>query len=373
MGNTASSTNVQQYKSTIVNKDDISILNESINQSISNTIVNQAKNCSASISQLQDIDLAGTTVEGNFNLGPVNQTQSSALTFSCVTLSEFQNQLANNMLAKYSNSLSTAFSTEAETKLNAAAEAAATSGFAATGSTNTNSTNLTNYNYNEETDVNKNIQNVVKNVINNNLNISDMQSCISNIKGDQSVNLSGMTVHGNMTIQAINQTQASSLASECVLKSNNANNASTAIANALGITVNDENSIKKTTAISSTAAAESVNRGVFESLGAGLSTAFQGFGSMLGSIFGSPVILLVCCVGIVIALCAAYYFLMGGGSGSGGSFFDIPSPGNVDYNDNVDADYNGNVDYNNNADGDDDDDGYDPVVKQYGGNLYYGW
>ena len=48
-------------------------MNKSVNNFVSNTIVNQASACSASITQLQKVDFSNMKVAGDFNLDGVEQ------------------------------------------------------------------------------------------------------------------------------------------------------------------------------------------------------------------------------------------------------------------------------------------------------------
>ena len=69
MGGSSSSTVNQKYDTTIVNRSDINVLNKNINNFVADTVVNQASKCSASISQLQSVDLSDMKIAGDLDIG----------------------------------------------------------------------------------------------------------------------------------------------------------------------------------------------------------------------------------------------------------------------------------------------------------------
>jgi len=323
MGSSSSSTVNQKYDTTVVNKSDIDILNKNVNNFVADTVVNQASKCSASIDQLQSIDLSDMKVAGDLNFAGSEQSQQSAITFNCVQVSAFQNDIANGILNKYVNAMENSYSTDALDKLEAAAGTSAKGGFLSTGAVNTDSTVNVDYKFTNITDTHKNLQNVVENSIKNNMSLSDISDCIATVKTNQKFSLAGTTVGGNANIGAITQNQASTLMTKCIQEKNNANKITEQIVTNTGVKVDEENSVKKSTSISSAAKAESKNSGIFESLGDGLKSAFEGVGSMFGGIFSAmlagPMMsvgacFLVCCC--LISIIFAAYKLMGGGGDS---------------------------------------------------------
>lgn len=312
MGSSSSSTINQKYDTTIVNRSDINILNENVNNFVANTVVNQASECSASISQLQTIDLSGMDIGGDLEIGEVSQSQKSNITFDCVQVSKFQNDIANGVLAEFSNAMKNSYSAETLDKLEAAAETSASSGFGATGGVSADSTVNVDYKYTNITDTRKNLQNVVKNAITNNMSMNDTQSCVSKVAASQKFTLADTKVKGTVRIGAIKQDQASTMMAKCMQEKGNANKITNSVAAALGVKIDETNSVKKSTEISSSAKSTAKNSGLFQSIGEGIGSMFSGiFGGLFGGMAGPiSICSLVCCC--VIILIVAIFFASGG-------------------------------------------------------------
>ncbi len=304
MGGSASSTVNQKYNTTIINKSDIELLNKNVNNFIANTIVNQASNCGTNSTQSQTIDMSNMTIEadGSVNIGDIGQTQTSTISFDCVQLSSFQNDIANGIMTQYTNALKNSYSTEALEKITAAADSSASTGFGSTGWVDTKSTTNVDYNFTNITDTNKKIQNIIENAITNNLSLNDTQSCISQVLSNQKFTTAGTTVKGTFTIGTIQQNQAATLMSECVQSKNNANKITNAIASEIGVQVDESNTVKKTTEMTSSAKSESTNVGFFQSIGQGISAMFSG-------LFSSPIgiicFICCCCICCLLSIAAA--------------------------------------------------------------------
>ena len=282
MGSSSSSTSNQKYNTNIVNITDTNILNKSVNNFTANTVVSKASECSASISQLQTVDLSGMKIGGDLNIGEVDQSQSSAMTFDCLQVDTFQNDIANGVMSSYMDSLKNGFSSDTLDKMDATAGASAKGSFGSTGQVNTKSNTNVDYNFNSKNETHTNIQKVVENAIQNNLSMESVKKCIAQVKSSQVVTAAGTEVTGSVNIGAIRQNQAATLMAECTQKQDDGNKITNAIAQELGVTIDNTNSVKKSTSISTSATAESVNNGAGEALG----SVFAGIGSMFGNIFG---------------------------------------------------------------------------------------
>lgn len=325
MGSSSSKSKTSQtYDTTIINKSDIDILNKSINEFIANTIVKQASNCATSVYQIQTIDLSNMDIEGDLVIGEIEQDQSAVVTFDCVQVTSFANELANNLVDRYISEIKNNFSTEVMDKLIAAADASASSSFGATGNTNTNSKVNIDYEFTSITDISKSIQNVIQNSIVNNLNLEDIQDCIATVKANQTVTTAGTKVGGNVTIGVIRQKQASELVASCLQQKDNANKITTQIIKTLDLTVDESNSVKKTTETDAQAQSKSENKGVGEAVG----DMFRGVGDMLSNIFGMSsgftLVIILGIIAFVIISIFYVYFTRGSGESDLDSF---SSPG----------------------------------------------
>lgn len=326
MGSSSSTSNATaKYDTTIVNKSDINVLNESVNNSVSNTVMSQAANCSANISQLQTVDLSNMDIKGDLNIGSIDQKQRAALTFDCVQISKFQNDILDKMVSEYGNALSTKFTTEAQAEISAAASAAAKDKFGSTGAAHSTSNSNIDYKFNQETIENKNIRNIVENSIKNNTSMESVQNCIANVKAAQVVTVAGTKVGKDVNIKAISQDQASTLVAECTQEASSGNKITNGILSELGIKVDDENTTKTITSIKSDARSESTNEGV----GDAISGIIDSIGNVLSGLFfgllSGPIAIAVVCLILCLCCCISSYFMfMSGGSQHGGGI-------NLDY------------------------------------------
>jgi hypothetical protein len=277
----------QKYDTTIVKKEDINILSENVNSAISNTVIKQASICSASIAELQKVDFSNMAVGGDFNL-TVNQEQQAALTFNCVQITDIKNVIANELFSQLMENVNTNFTSDIVDKLEANAKSNSASGAGSSllsGPSSSNSNANVDYKYKDINDIHKNIQNIVKNSITNNLDIKSIQDCISKITQTQQVGVKNITIDGNV-IAAIDQKQATSLLTSCMQKSSIGTNITGDIISKLGLTVEDSSTTKKSTTLSTGTSSTAESRGPMESIGSGVSTAAQGLGSGVGNAFG---------------------------------------------------------------------------------------
>lgn len=304
-GSSSKSSTTNKSTTTVVNNSDLQLLNENINNFVSNTVVNQAASCSASISQLQNVNFSHITTTGDFTVDGVSQNQKAAITFDCVQLSAFQNDIANGVLTQYMDAISNSYDTSAIASMTASAQATAQNQFGTTSGSKSNSSSNNEYTFNSTTNVNQDIKNIVENSITNNMSLSDMQDCMASVKNSQSINFSDIDVGGNFTVKALSQTQAADLYAKCMQEKNNGNKISNQIAADLGLTVTTEATNSSISELSGTSTSEASNTGVFQSMGEGVASVLKGFGDMwsgiLGSLgFGDPTISLYCCIAIIV-------------------------------------------------------------------------
>lgn len=280
-GSKSTSTTNQTYNTTYINKNDTNLLNSSVNSFMADTVSNQAKNCSASISQIQNITFKNVTTGGDFVLGEVDQNQSSAMTFDCVQVDTFKNDIANGILSKYMDALQNNFSTDVLDKLEANAKNAAQNSFGSTGSTSTNTKNNQNYTFNSTNTTRTNIENVIKNSIQNNVSMESVQNCIANVKNNQSIDFQNLDIGGNVKIGVLSQTQGATLLANCMQTTDNGNKVTNNIASELGLVIDNTNSQTKTTTMEAKSEGTTTNQGVGDAANQTLTGAGNAINSVL--------------------------------------------------------------------------------------------
>src|ERR1700744_252474 len=98
MGGSSSSTVRIENNTAIINKSVLNQKSEQLNKQVSNTTIDQAKQCSSAAGLSQTVDFSGANVKGNFNLN-VSQEQAAAVTLSCVQSSSVQQTAGASMIA----------------------------------------------------------------------------------------------------------------------------------------------------------------------------------------------------------------------------------------------------------------------------------
>lgn len=288
--NSKSKTN-QTYNSTYVNKNDVDILNSSVNENITNIVSKQAKSCSSSVLQNQTVNISNITVRGpgSTYTGDIDQDQNANVTFECVQISDIKNDIGNDTVTKYMDALKNNFTTDALANLNSTAGANAQNSIGGIGYSQSNSKSNSQFDFKSNNTSNTNIRNIVQNAVQNNLNMENVKTCISNVISNQNVNETGINVLEGATYnRGISQKQSAVLFTSCMQKSGDANNISSAIASNLGITIDNDNKQTNKTTMETEAIATAQNKGYADVIGS--------LGTAVGNITNSPGCILYCII-----------------------------------------------------------------------------
>lgn len=240
---TSSYQNITQKNNQVsVNKSFIDSVSETMNKKVSNTILKDAKACSADLNNNQEITIKNFSTTGNFNFTST-QKQTAALTFSCVQASVVRNKATSEIVSLMTNNLDTSASSEALSSLDSKAEQATKVGFGSSG--DLNSTQILNQtsNSNSNNETHKNIKNILNNIVENNFSSETVSKCISQVNNNQSINLQEIKVGGNAVI-AIDQNQAADVITDCIQKSDIGSDILNAAAAQLDVKIEDDISSK---------------------------------------------------------------------------------------------------------------------------------
>lgn len=296
MGASSSSSKVnQKYDTTIINRSDITLLNQTINDYTANTIMENATSCSGGLTQMQIFDMSNAKIKGDLNLN-INQSQTGAINFDCIQTVVMTSDIANGIMEKMVSALTNNIDKTIVDKLEALASTKSTSGFASTDFGKSTSEVKIDYKYTDITETHKNISNIMQNSITNNLNLKNIQDCITYTKQSQLVDLKYITVDGNAII-AIQQNQAAEMVAKCVQDSTFSNKIINQVIKDLDLQIDETSKITKQTDIKSEAETERISNGVFESIG-----------NMFSSIFGSYTGIISCIICLCICLLFGFFF-----------------------------------------------------------------
>ena len=295
MGNESSSMVINENRTLILNDTNIKVLNKNITNQIANTIINNAKTCSSSINQLNNVVWENVTAPGDFNLN-VNQSQQAALTFSCLDTNKTRSDVANNMLQEMMTKLQNDNSSSILAEMDAMAKASQKNGFLSTSfgnTTNTDSRNIVDYR--QKNTLYQNLQNIIENSITNNFTTNNISNCIAAVNNNQTVSVKNMTISGEINA-VINQNQGASAMTDCIQESDVGSKITNNIINTIGIKSESSNKVVQETKMKAAAESSQVNAG-FDPM-ASLSSCF---GLVGGPIIGCIICVVLCCV-IVLAI-----------------------------------------------------------------------
>lgn len=299
-GGNSKATTSQVYNSTVMNSTDVNAMSYNANYMTSNTIINQAKQCSASISQLQSIDMSNITVGGNFTLGEASQEQNSAITLDCVQASQFQNQIQNSVVDALASFLGQHYTTDALAQMDANAKSSGSAGAIISPlSGNSSSTSNSSFNLTEFNKTHENIVSTLQNVVSNNLSMNDIQKCISNVQQQQNFNISGAKIAGNVQIGVITQGQGAKLLAGCMQQNGVMNSVVNSVLKNLGVTTETTAETKVHAEMKSEVESKGEATGILQDLGKMLSGIFSG---IFGKYAQASMFLSVCCILLIILM-----------------------------------------------------------------------
>jgi hypothetical protein len=301
MGNSSSASVSNINHTLVMNQNNTNILNKNINNSIANTIINDAKKCSAAINQLQGITFQNINVGGDFDLN-ANQEQSASLTFSCLQESTIRSEIANTMMQEMLNGLQNNNSSDIMAELEAKAAAAQTTGALSTAfgnSTNSNTNNAVIYQQFNTT--NTNLKNIIENTIQNNFTTNNISDCIAQVQNNQNVSVKNANIGGNIRA-VVNQKQAASAFTDCIQSANVGQKITSNLATELGVKVENTNTVRAETKMSGTSETTQKNEGL------------DILGSLTGSLLAilGPILAPICSCICCCILCGLIYFIFKG-------------------------------------------------------------
>ena len=334
MGGSSSKSKIKNENNTkIVNRSDINILNEQVNKSSTNTASDAAKSCSSSVNMTNMINFSGAIVDGDFNIGSssnpnedcaVELSQDIKSSFKCTQASSVRSDMAQKMVETVMTNLENSADAAVLNDMNSTAAAAAETGSISMpggGGSNSSSNVETINNFESVTETNKDIQNIVKNSVENNFSSKDAQECINKVNAAQGLDASGVVIKGNLNVCKFKSDQVANIFGDCMQKSDVGNKILNDVTRDLGITIKEDSSNTVENESTSTAESSAVQKGVIGEIG----EVFSGILGMMGLAAMAPILGPVSGVSVVCSICCCCIFLimmMMGGSSKGGNSSD---------------------------------------------------
>jgi hypothetical protein len=288
----------QEQDTLVVNKNDINILNENLNEMVSNSIINDAQGCSANLTQLQSIKMSDINIAGDWNM-ETDQTQDSAMTFGCIQALDTRNTAANSMIDSMIEQLEANTSADILSKMETDALNSAETGALTFGKAEAKTDIETIQNYEYRTENTKNIENILKNSVEANFTSNTIQECIAKINQSQEQSFDSIDVGGNANL-VFGQSQSAELVANCDQTRSAINDVVSDVTKNLGIETVSATEVVQETDTGVTAETTAVAKGAVDELGDAVTDVLGGFGDLL-NIFGDllPMLIIIGIIGLV--------------------------------------------------------------------------
>jgi len=266
----------------------------------------------------QSVNWKNVNIKGDWNMN-VNQSQAAALTFNCLQSSTVRNSAASDIITKLTNNIASSATSEALALLDANAKSAAKQGFGGIGKSSSDTNVNTISNFKSENETHMDIENLVKNIVQNNFTSEDLQTCLSQANSSQNITMQEINVGGNAVL-ALNQEQASTVVTNCIQESNISNNIINNVMSELGVKIDNESIAVSKAEATAVAESKAETQGVGDAVGDVFRGMGQGFGEAVGSIFSgvaglfqNPMFAIVCCICVLVIGVVAYIAISKGG------------------------------------------------------------
>lgn len=273
-GSSSKSVTTNENNQTIVNKNDINLLNEQLNEVIAKTTINNSAGCRSEVNQNQILDISGCQAQGDLNIQDVSFKQEVVVDFKCIQVSKVQNDIARSLMSSIMAQINSNMDTDSLNKMNSIAKSSASSGFAGFSPSESSTATNNKYNLDVTNDNTTDIQNIIRNVINVELDVNDIQECVNSVVQNQEILARDCNVGGDINISNIKFDQAVNTMTDCLQQKGIANKLTDTIQTGLGVV---------TTADSDTKAI------VDQKAAGGSSAESKGAGSVPGEVVGGVV------------------------------------------------------------------------------------
>jgi hypothetical protein len=282
-GGSSKAVTTNENNQTIVNKNQIKLLNDQLNSVMAKTTINNSTGCKSEVNQNQVMDLSGCKAGGDLNITDVEFKQEVVVDFKCIQVSKVQNEIARDIMTNIMAQIESNMDTESINKMNAVAKANTKTGFAGFAPSDSSSATHNKYNLNVTNDNTTDIQNIIKNVINVEFKVEDIQECISTVMQNQEINAKNCDIGGDINITNIKFDQAVNAMVQCIQQKGISNKITDILQTGLGVVTTTETATKADVEQTGESEATSESKGPVGEVVGGIG---DGIGGIFGGIFG---------------------------------------------------------------------------------------
>lgn len=291
-----------------INKSDLEVLNQQVNEFVSNSVTSSAAKCSASSSTYTENQLGNIRVVGKGNKADIgiDTQQDSQLSLQCIQQSIQQTNIGNDIAQSIMNNLNQSVSADIMNKVVAAADSKMEQGMfsnpfaAASSKVNVDVTNF------QQTETNRKLSNLISNSVENNVKTEDIKTCFTDTAQGISNKVGNIDIIGQENVLELNLSskQISKSFSTCQQLTQQTSAVTNTIATQLGLAIVDDTKTKTSTETESIAKT-SVK-----------ATGLEGVIGAIGGLFGLaalPAIISGCAIFCVCISCILIIFALKSG------------------------------------------------------------
>lgn len=303
-GSSSSSTVTNTIHNNYIDKNDLSIFTQNVSKNVATAVVSSSQSTSASSSGTQQLDIKNITFGGYHNKDDLNitATQNTVINVKSIQSSiqniDLSSVMANAIAAQLKSQSSDTQYNDLIAKGDSSLKQGVGSGILSsamkvTAKANNNITN------NQVIDVDRNFSQQIKNTISQNMNETDVKTCMTKACNTISIELENITFTGAYNQDTGNISMFTQAVTDLVCKelSDQTNTSVVTVMNKLGITSNDTSTglaYNKAEAEATAAAEDSGIAGVINAIGNAVSKFFGAWTKPL--MYVAIACIIVCCL-----------------------------------------------------------------------------
>lgn len=306
----------QEADYNVVNRNEVNIAVNDLNQLIQETFVRNAQSCAATVSQSQDVELGNIVAAGGakVDIGGITMDQNAKLNFECVQANTLRADIGNEIVSKFMSDLQTNTSNDMLAKLDSTAKQKSESGAIPllTSPAKTKAEQTQTINFQSTTENYKNIEKNLQNVVQNTVTQETVSDCLAQLVQRQSVkigNIIATDLGSEINLGGITLNQTLESVSNCMQTNDLSNKIISTMLDSMDIRTVDTTETTMAGSAASDITQEAISKGPIGEIGEAFGNIFGGLFTALGlgamgpAIGGvSSVISSLCCCLLLILI-----------------------------------------------------------------------
>lgn len=271
----------------VVNKNEVDIAVNDLNQLIQETFVRNAQSCAATASQTQSVGIGDIVATGGakIDVGGITMDQNAKLNFECVQVNKLRSDIGNEIVSKFMTDLQTNTSNEMLAQLDAIANQKAESGSIPllTSPAETKGEQTQTINFNSTTENYKNIEKNLQNIVQNTVTQETISDCLAQLSQSQTVqigNIVATDLGTEIKLGGVTLKQTLEVVSNCMQSNDLSTQIISTMLNSMDVRTVDTTTTTMAGEATSDVEQTAVSKGPIGEIG-------EAFGNIFGGIFGA--------------------------------------------------------------------------------------